>query len=113
MAIWFYEVDIADVMQQCRDGEITVQEAAKGEVEALNEPRQKVGFSCQGYGVLWLTDAIHECSWDFEVISEDPCSTEDDFDAALERLYDVCDYKVEVTIKGKRVAARLCWVKSC
>ena len=113
MAIWLYEVDIASVMQKCREGEITIQETAKGVAEAIGEPRQKTAFSCPGGGVGWIKDAIQECACDFEVLAEDPCSTEDDFDAALERLYDVGDYLVEVKIYGKSVDARLCWVKNC
>lgn len=101
MAIWLYEVDIATVLQQCRDGDITVQEAAKGVAEALKEPRQKVVFSLPGEGIGWVKDNTQECASDFEYIAEDHCSTEDDFDEVLGHIYDVCDYEVKVTIKEK------------
>ena len=96
MTNWKYKVELHDVIEQCENEKITVEQLSKEVVRRLKTLESTI--SEKRYAET-LNDIINRF---------DSCSDEDDFNEILNDLYDWGD--TEINYSPSLIKNRLCWI---
>lgn len=99
MANWQTTLNLLPEYNHARDGKITIQALAAVVAARLDGLKWPTEFESD------KDDLVDE----FRGLSEDTDATVNDFDAVLERLYDVADSRINTT---PWPYDKLCWVKT-
>jgi hypothetical protein len=90
MTNWKTTLDIADLHQAHRAGDITIQEVAAGVAKRFKKNRfakEDEGFQAEDI-IDWLED-----------LAEDPNATPNDYDGVLNELYNFADWDHRIWVK--------------
>lgn len=117
MANWAYKVDFKSFYHNYPD-ELPIQEVAEKVVESLNtllkeiRKEPEIDISIQAAyreDFLSLADTLEEDILPmFEEVSQDADMGEDDFDFAMEELYDWADTSLDNKFGG----VKMCWINT-
>jgi hypothetical protein len=100
MAQWQRKLKLKDVWNQVNEGRMTVQELAGVVVQRLGE--------LEDFGDEYVDDRKQEVLEMFESVAQIHDADVDDFDCAMENLYDWADMRLDNRWNGKAV----CWVET-
>lgn len=100
MANWQRELNLADVFVPAKEGHVTVADLCGTIAKRLRLMKP--------FGIESIDEERDEITDDFEFLASDGSADRDEFDEAMERLYDWADTALDDKWNGRKV----CWVRT-